>query len=219
MTLPTGVEGNTGGIQVIYDDTVLREKVPYQVSVDQKRATLLLLNYGVPQEKVDQVKLLIQERPPEQVLDTAEGYFIGSDLTILMRPDVTFETMGRKFSNRPNHVFLHEAKHLINYLSSPGYERGSGRLFDRMGDVTLSTGGISLLIALGLALPDMFGTRNDQKVIEMVQQVGAFGVLYLPAQIAFYHLNPVELSAQRFAGRLNKNPQWQSIVTISPKGK
>ncbi len=219
MALSTEVGGNAGGIQVIYDDTVLRKNAPYQISVDQKRATLLLLNYGVPQEKVNQVRLLIRESPPEQALAPVEGYFTPGNLALVLHPDVTFENSGGKPGNRPNHVFLHETKHLINDLMRPDYERRTGRLFKRMQYVALWTGSASILIALGLALPDIFGAKNDQKMEQMTKQLATFGAIYLSALIAFYHLSPIEWSAQRFAGRLNKNPQWQSIVTISPKSK
>ncbi|MBI2040361.1 hypothetical protein HYT18_04780 [Candidatus Microgenomates bacterium] len=219
LVVETGRTYDPTGIKVEFDDTVLRNGVPYKVSVDQPRASQLLLNHGILPEKVAQAKLLIRERPLEQTLVPREGYFYGEDLTMALYTDVIFNRMQRKPGNRPNHVFLHEAKHLINLVTRPNYEKGTGRLFSRVQTATFYAGMISVLIALSLSLPDVFWARNDQKIQLMTYQLATFGAIFYPTFVSFYHLNPMELSAQRFAYRLNKQPEWQSIVTISPKNK
>lgn len=219
LLVEAGETQNPSGIQVIYDESVLRENVPYHVSVDQPRATQFLLTHGVPQEKVGQVKLLVKERPSEEFLAPTEGWFKSENLTLALYPDVILEHTKRKPGNRPNHVFLHEAKHLINYLIRPAYEESTSRLFRRVGTATFYVGLLSLMMVVGSALPDMFGPKNDMRDLRLAEITSrmVFGFsIYGLTLISFYQLNPVELSAQRFAYRLNRQQEWQSIVTISP---
>lgn len=219
LVVEAGRTHDPTGIKVEFDDTVLRNDVPYKISIDQSRASQLLLNHGISPEKVTQVRLSFRERLPEEALDHRVGYFHSEDLTMTLHPDVIFNHKRTKPDNHPNHVFLHEAKHLINFLTRPDYEICTARLFQRVQTATFYAGMISVLIASGLSLPDVFWARNHQNIQLINYQFAISGAIFLPALVSFYHLNPIELDAQSFAYRLNKKSEWQSIVTISPKIK
>lgn len=219
LLVEAGQTHNPSGIQVIYEESVLRENVPYHVSVDQPRATQLLLTHGVPQETVGQVKLLVKERPSEEFLPHTEGLFKSESLTLTLYPDAILEHTKKKPGNRPNHIFLHEAKHLINYLTRPAYEESTIRLFHRIETATSYVGLLSLMMVVG-TLPDMLGQKNDMsdlRLAELATRIITGFSIYSLALMSFYQLNPVELSAQRFAYRLNKQQEWQSIITVSPQ--
>lgn len=205
------------GIQVLYDDSVLKESTPYQVSIDQTRASLLLLQHGVLQETVNQTRLLIRESPSVRIQTPMEGFFDSGDLTISLYPEVTFNRTRRNLGDRPNFVFLHEANHLINYIRRPNHHEATRRLFRRVEEVAFVTGGLALLMTVGFTLLDASSNKNYPNAQEVYSQIASFGTIYFPAMISFYKLNPIELSAQSFASRLNRKPQWQSIVNISPK--
>lgn len=207
-----------GGIKVIYDESIQKPLVPYEVSVDQQRATQLFLQNGVPADTVAQTRLLLTESPPGYFGQVGGG-FNPNKLAINLYTDILFDKLNKKKPDSlPNKVFLHESKHLINYIQKPDYERRVHKIFDKAQDITLAVGGVALFVALGIGLAcNLIPKRNEQGLTDFTMQMIQGGAAWMFFHQSLYYFNPIEISARRFARRYNKMPEWQSIVTIAPK--
>lgn len=165
-----------GGIQVICDESILRPSVKYIVSVDQPRATRLFLHNGIPEDRVAQARLLLTESPPRN-FGQAGGAFFPSELTIELYADVLFNNLRKKKpDSSPNETFLHESKHLINYVLRPNYETRMHTIFNRAQRTTLTVGGSALVAAVVIGSAcNLVSERNEQGIADFARQLYVWG--------------------------------------------
>lgn len=206
------------GIKVVYDPSILRDSTPFRVSADQARINQLLLGSRVPQERINEATLLITQGPPD-LFQTTEAVFSRDSLSIRLFPDVIYEHQKnlKSHEKHPTEVLIHELKHLINYVQRPNYERGTQRLFVFANNLAIYTFGITILGGFLLSAPHILAERNIGELNELIIRTVTCASLTMTVSMSSYYLNPVERDANRFARRMSRLPQWQSLLSIIPK--
>ncbi len=211
--------GEKNGIQVVYDETVNWGSLPYVATLDQPRVNQFLLDNNIPQADIDRTIITLCQAPKDP-FSGGVGNFRAKDLNMSFYTDALFEESKGRPSTSPNRTLLHESKYLIDQILRPDYTGRINELIEMGVGVSVTIGAVAIALTGTYGMLESFSANSQvapQITKELTRQVAIYTSMTLLALAGFHYLDPIEISAHRFASKMNKMPQWQNMLTIEPR--
>lgn len=171
----------------------------YDVRVDPNKVSLLLNEYGVPNEELGNINMLLS---PEIHMHPRGPRLYGS---ASKRGMVLYPITCQLGGEDVNDIFLHEAKHIIdahNPIDSIADQRYS---------VILRKTLRGILVATAISAAAMSSEDGNMGLIAL--GTGVFTGMLTKMMGDQFH--PRERRANRFANQLKKDPRWNDIVSVT----
>ena len=202
-------ELRTTTIKVQRHPELLEAEVPYNVSVDADKVARLLLEYGMPEKKLEKLTVRLQRwllNDPSVL-----GLACGSVATIACDPLWKIQsgiTPSNFLKDRPDGVMQHELKHLIDNT------RIRTRLVDRaMQGLVLLPGAVAFpIIHLATSVP-----TSGLIVLSGITEVAGATAMISFVTNDFYRRTPWERRARAFEERLRGDERWNNLITLQAK--